>query len=141
MFGLIQLHTARPPQTKIYKYKLLLDVGMKSNEVVSMENIHNIVTLKEKNYLGDSQSNRDSLDEPPPRSSNQGSGKDPCLRVVQRCGHVTPGEGMPTWTRGKDGILGCTDNNTTEEKVGTIQLLDRVASVAEPPLTTHGRSS
>ena len=30
--------------------------------------------------------------------------QDPCLRVVQRCGHVTLGEGMPTWTRGKDGM-------------------------------------
>ena len=33
----------------------------------------------------------------------RGAGRDPCLRVVQRRGHVTLGKGMPTWTRGKDG--------------------------------------
>ncbi len=42
--------------------------------------------------------------------------QDPCLRVVQRCSHVTLGKGMPTWTRGKDGMWVCSDNNTTEEK-------------------------
>ncbi|KAG8007404.1 Solute carrier family 45 member 3 [Nibea albiflora] len=30
--------------------------------------------------------------------------QDPCLRVVLRCRHVTLGKGMPTWTRGKDGM-------------------------------------
>lgn len=30
--------------------------------------------------------------------------QDPCLRVVLRCCHVTLGTGMPTWTRGKDGM-------------------------------------
>lgn len=42
-------------------------------------------------------------------------GRDPCLWVVLRCGHVTLGKGMPTWIRGKDATWVRYDNNTTKE--------------------------
>lgn len=72
----------------------------------------------------------------------KGAERDPCLRVVQRCRHVTLGKEMPTWTRGKDGTRVRDDNNTTEtrNKGETRRAVDCATSANTLPALKHGRS-